>query len=163
MFIQVWYKHQKWGKGLLGIPSSIPQSSRCLFFKTAFYVFILFFGCTERPVGSYFPAELNPCLLQWELNPCLLQWKHRVLTTGPPGKSPVAVFCLPSGGPETTHTLSFGARSASSKELLFCPSVPKVLMETSVLEPLTPAHPDMHKTWVKAGPSPRLPREPEGG
>ena len=122
------------------------KQSLSFFKKTAFYVFILVFGCTERLVGSYFPTELNPCLLQWELNPCLLQWKHRVLTTGPPGKSPVAVFRLRSGVPEpprpkTTHTLSFGARSASSKELLFCPSVPKVLMETSVLAPLTPAHP----------------------
>ena len=119
-------------------------------------------------MGSYFPGELNPCLLQWELNPCLLQWKHGVLTTRPPGKSPVAVFCLRSGVPEpplpeTTHTLSFGARSASSKELLFCPSVPKVLTETSVLEPLTPAYPNMHKTQLKAGPSSRLPREAEEG
>ncbi|MXQ96259.1 hypothetical protein E5288_WYG015965 [Bos mutus] len=38
-----------------------------------------------------------------------------------------------------------------------------VLTETSVLEPLTPAYPNMHKTQLKAGPSSRLPREAEEG
>ena len=38
-----------------------------------------FFGYTEWNVGSYFPKQRS--------NPCPMQWKHRVLATGPPGKS----------------------------------------------------------------------------
>ena len=43
-----------------------------------FYFF--FFGHAMQHMGSQFPDQGS--------NPCLLQWKLRVLTNGPPGKSP---------------------------------------------------------------------------
>ena len=39
-----------------------------------------FFGCTRMHAESYFPDQGSSLFL--------LQWKHRVLTTGLPGKSP---------------------------------------------------------------------------
>ena len=42
-----------------------------------------FLGGAVWHVGSYFPDQ--------GLNPHPLHWKRRVLTTGPPGKSPVLV------------------------------------------------------------------------
>ena len=42
-------------------------------------LFLLFFGYATQHVGYYF--------LDQGLNPCFLHWKHRVLTSGPPGKS----------------------------------------------------------------------------
>ena len=44
------------------------------------YCYHFLFGHTMQHVGSYFPGQ--------GLNLCRLQWKHRVATTGPPGKSP---------------------------------------------------------------------------
>ena len=46
------------------------------------FLSFLFFCYTEWNVGSYFPKQRS--------NLCSLQWKHRVLTTGPPGKSSVS-------------------------------------------------------------------------
>ena len=43
-----------------------------------------FFGYAARHVGSQFPDQ--------GLNPCPLHWKCGVLTTGPPGKSPLGSF-----------------------------------------------------------------------
>ena len=43
-------------------------------------LFIYFFDHTLRHVAYQFPNQ------GW--NPCRLQWKYRILTTGPPGKSP---------------------------------------------------------------------------
>ena len=43
-------------------------------------LFFFFFCCTTQHVGSQFPNQ--------GLNLCPLHWKHRVLTTGPPEKSP---------------------------------------------------------------------------
>jgi len=55
------------------------------FFKNIFYysycyfIHFFFFGCAMQHVGSLFPHQ--------ESNPCPLYWKHRILTTGLPGKS----------------------------------------------------------------------------
>ena len=51
----------------------------CLF-KKIIYLFKFIFGHTARHAGSQFPDQGS--------NLCPLQWKRRVLTTGPPGKSP---------------------------------------------------------------------------
>ena len=48
------------------------------------FSFFFFFGCTTRHAGSQFPNQGS--------NPSPLQWKRGVLTTGPPGKSPVFAF-----------------------------------------------------------------------
>ena len=49
-----------------------------IYLSLCFFV-CLFFGCAMRYAGSQFPVQGS--------NPRPLQWKHRVLTTGPPGKS----------------------------------------------------------------------------
>ena len=50
-------------------------------------LFIYFFGHTLRHVAYQFPNH------GWNL--CPLQWKYRILTTGPPGKSPPP-YCHPT-------------------------------------------------------------------
>ena len=56
----------------------------CPYSKWLDIVIYLFTGCTMQHVGSQFPDQ--------GLNPCPLHWKPRVLTTGPPEKSPILVF-----------------------------------------------------------------------
>ena len=56
------------------------------FFLFAVFIY-LFFGCTERHVGSWFPKQGS--------NLYLLRWKCRVLTAGPP-EFPKACFLCQS-------------------------------------------------------------------
>ena len=51
-----------------------------------FYIFY-FFGWAIQPVGTLFSSQ--------GLNPHLMHWKSRVLTTGPPEKSPLFAFKFP--------------------------------------------------------------------
>ena len=86
-----WLNWWGWGtrKGWPVPPASILQAAPCHFRETftmwslvyPSYLFIyIFFGRTTQHVGSWFPDQGS--------NPCPVQWKCRVLTTGPPGKSP---------------------------------------------------------------------------
>ena len=59
---------------------------RICFFSFLFFLFFLLFGCIVRHMGSQFPNQGS--------NPHPLQWKHRVSTTGPPGKSQNLFPCL---------------------------------------------------------------------
>ena len=45
-----------------------------------FHIYFILFCHAMQHLGSFFPDQ--------GLNPCPLHWKHRVITTGPPGKSP---------------------------------------------------------------------------
>ena len=54
-----------------------------LFFTLAFSGFFFYFGCMA--CGIQFPEQ--------QLNLSSLHWEHRVLTTGPPGKSPHSFLC----------------------------------------------------------------------
>ena len=55
--------------------------------KTQPLAFFSFFGCATRLVGSQLPDQ--------GLNPGPWQRTRRVLTTGPPGKSPIGIFDEP--------------------------------------------------------------------
>ena len=107
------HRTQKWvlpGKRKLtgSFWTSWSRSSKFLFFKKSFCLFVYLFGLLhgpDLPSFSFF-KNLFVCLFtylasEWRVacgilvphqgsNLCLLQWKHRVLTTGPPGKPPSA-------------------------------------------------------------------------
>lgn len=59
----------------------IEKWGQCPFplYFVCFYITPYFLGLTMWPAGSSFPTQGS--------NPCLLQEKHRVVTTGLPGKS----------------------------------------------------------------------------
>ena len=63
-------------------------------------------GHATRHVGSSFP-DLGS-------NPCPLQWKQGVLTTGPPGKSPVIVFIVENKTREFTVAASYLGSAGST-------------------------------------------------
>ena len=70
----------------LGKPRSTWLGHRLGVWVFCFVLFLFgwFFGRAMRHAGSYFPDHGS--------NPCPPQWRHRVLTTGPPGKSPRCMF-----------------------------------------------------------------------
>ena len=95
-----------------------------------FFFFFLFFGRTPWHVRSYFPSH------RWSPSPIL--WKHRVLSTGPPGKSFIILLkCVAAAA----------AAAAATKLLQSCPTL--CLGPVSFLVPCYSSE--------RIGASPRLP------
>ena len=57
------------------------------------------------PVLHYLPEFAQTRVQGW--NPCALQWNHRVLTTGPPGKSKILLWIRENQTPQVNELNTF--------------------------------------------------------